>query len=118
MKRSFQISLVQRRLTVKSNIKKNSKVKFTTDARNRESIRKKLDRYIDTLDPGKHPEAIIRVAGGQLAAVSVNVELAIKFGFEAMNEFQNTLPHGLDKKVSKTLVAQSEGKNCRGNKGV
>ena len=58
----------------------------------------------------KHPEAII---SGQLAAESVNVELAIKLCSEAMNKFQSTLPHGFDNKVSKIVVTQSEGKTCK-----
>ena len=48
---------------------------------------------------------------GQLAAESVNVELAIELYSEAINKFQNMLPHGFDMKVSKTVVTQSEGKN-------
>ena len=42
----------------------------------------------------------MNVECGQLAAESVNVELAIEFCSEAMNKFQSTLPHGFDKKVS------------------
>ena len=65
-----------------------------------------------------HPEAIINVASGQLAAESVNVELAIELCSEVMNTFQSRLPHGFDKKahVSKTVVTQPEGKKtykCR-----
>ena len=33
----------------------------------------------------------------------INVELAIELCSEAMNEFQSSLPHGFDKKLSKTL---------------
>ena len=77
--------------------------RITTDARDRESIRKKHDICIDSLDHGKHWEAIINFACGQIAADSINVELAIELCSEAMNEFQSSLPHGFDKKLSKTL---------------
>ena len=50
-------------------------------------------------------------ASGQLAAESVNEDLVIKLCSEFMNKFQSTLPHGFAKKVSKTVVTQSEGKN-------
>ena len=83
--------------------KEELKGRITTDARDPESIRKKHDICIDSLDPGKHWEATINVASGQLAAESVNVELAIELCSEAMNKFQSTLPHSFDKKVSKTL---------------
>ena len=53
----------------------------------------------------------MNVVNGQLAAESVNVELAIELYSEAINKFQSMLPHGFDKKVSKTVVTQSEGKN-------
>ena len=36
--------------------------------------------------------------------------LLSNFFSEATNKFQSTLPHGFDKKVSKTAVTQSEGK--------
>ena len=90
--------------------KEELKGRITTDARDRESIRKKLELCIDPLDPCKHPEAIINVASGQLAAESVNVDLAIELGSEAMNKFQSSLPQGFDKKISKTVVTRSEGK--------
>ena len=92
--------------------KEELKGQITTDARDCESIRKTIDICIDLLDPGKHPEAIINVASDQLAAESVTVELAIKLCSEAMNKYQSTT-HGFDKKVSKTVVTQSEGKTCK-----
>ena len=57
----------------------------------------------------------MNVVNGQLAAESVNVELAIELYSEAINKFRSMLPHGFDKKVSKTVVTQSEGKKnkCR-----
>ena len=64
---------------------------------------------MNPLDPGKHPEAIINVTSGQLAAELVNVDLAIKHGCGVM-KFQIALPQGFDKKISKTVVTQSEGK--------
>ena len=57
--------------------KEQLKGRITSDARDCESIRNTLDICIDSLDTGKHPEAIKNVASGQLAAESVNVELAI-----------------------------------------
>ena len=91
--------------------KEELKGRITTNARDRESIKKKHDICIDLLDPGKSLEAIINVASGQLAAESVNLELAIELCSEAMNKFQSMLPNGFDRKVSKTVVTQSEGKN-------
>ena len=72
---------------------------ITTDVRDRESIRKKLDICIDSVDAGKHQEAIINFTSGQLAEESVNVELAIELCSEAINKFQSTLRHDFDKKV-------------------
>ena len=91
--------------------KEEHKGRITADARDRERIRKKLELCIDPLDPEKHPNEVINVASGQLAAQSVNVDLALELGSEAMNKFISALPEGFDKKISKTVVTQSEEKN-------
>lgn len=90
--------------------KEELKGRITTDARDRESIRKKLELCVDPLDPTKHPETIINIASGQLAAESVNVDLAVELGSEAMSKFESSLPQGFDEKISKTVVTQSEGR--------
>ena len=40
----------------------------------------------------------------------MNVDLAVELDSEAMSKFESSLPQGFDKKISKTVVTQIEGR--------
>ena len=75
-----------------------AKARMDSDARDRESLRKKIEIYIDPLDPKKHPQSIVNIATGQLAGETVNVDRAIEQGVEAMKLVESKWPTGFDEK--------------------
>ena len=81
-----------------------------SDARDRESLRKKIEICIDPLDPKKHPRSIVNIATGQLAGDTVNVDRSIERGTEAMKQFESKWPTGFDEKISKVVETQAAGK--------
>ena len=81
--------------------KEEAKARMDSDARDRESLRKKIEICIDPLDPKKHQQSLVNIGTGQLAGETVNVDRAIKQGTEEMKQFESKWPTGFDEKISK-----------------
>ena len=90
--------------------KEEAKARMDSDARDRESLRKKIEICIDPLDPKKHPKSMVNIATGQLARDTVNVDRSIERGTEAMKQFESKWPTGFDEKISKVVEIQAAGK--------
>jgi len=72
LKKIWQISAEKKEVQEKH--KEENKGRIKSDAKDRESIRRKLELCIDPLDPTKHQQTIVNVATGQLAGETVNVD--------------------------------------------
>ena len=59
-----------------------------SDAKDRESIRIKLELCIDPLNPSSHASNIVNVVSGKVADDAVNAQVSVWIGTEAMKEYE------------------------------
>ena len=62
--------------------------RIRSDAKDRESIRIKLELCIDPLNPSSHPSNIVNIVSGKVADDAVNAQDAVSIGTEAMKEHE------------------------------
>jgi len=78
--------------------KEENKFRTESDAKDRESIPRKLELCIDPLDPTKHPQTIVNDAAGQLDGETVNVDKTIELGTAAMKQKVKVIEVGINRK--------------------
>ena len=81
------------------------------DAKDKESVWRKLEQCIDTLVSSDYPESVINIVTGAITMKSVYVDSAVERGKEQMDEYERNWPanfhHPLKRKVV-TLVANKK----------
>ena len=90
--------------------KEEEKGRIQSDAKDRDSIRRKLEICIDPLDPAKHPPTIVNIVNGQIAAESVNIDNAIELGTQAMKQYESKWPEGFNENISKVVDFMTDSK--------
>ena len=81
--------------------KEESKSRMEADAKDRAGIRQKLDTCIDPLDPTKHPNGLVNIASGRVAASAVNVYDAVRVGENLQADFKSYWPAGFYSTIPK-----------------
>ena len=103
MESSLSDIIIGEKRSVQSSHKKESKSRIKSDALDREGIQKKLQIYIDPLDPDQHPDEIVNIVSGRVAPSSVNIN-AIEIGRLQMQESEAGWPTGFYNTISKRVV--------------
>ena len=88
--------------------KEETKARIASDRIDRESIRNKLDIYIDPLAPATHPTNVLNIVTGQVADSTVQDAVAI--GTKSMKEFEKGWPEGLNSTISKNVKTMEDSK--------
>ena len=60
--------------------KEESKGRISTDKADRESIRRRLQEFIDPMNPDGHPPEVVNIAIGKITKDTVNVDQAVELG--------------------------------------
>ena len=76
------------RVTSQETHEEETTARIRSDAKDRESIRIKLELCIDPLNPSSHPSNIVNIVSGKVADDAVNAQDAVSIGTEAMKEHE------------------------------
>jgi hypothetical protein len=68
--------------------------RMSSDKKDREALKTKLEMCIHPLKPEDHPEQIVNVANGILGASLVNVDRAVSIGHSQLLDLEKELPTG------------------------
>ncbi len=86
--------------------------RISSDKKDREALKRKLEMCIHPLKPELHPEQLVNVANGTIGISKINVDQAVSIGQSQLLEFEKQLPFGfwkpIEKKV-KTMAATKKG---------
>ena len=72
-----------------------------SDAADREKLRERLTTCIDPSNPDDHPNHLVNVVSGKIAAAAVNVDTATSVGTKMMIEYESQWPSSFHKPISK-----------------
>ena len=98
------------RVTSQETHKEETTARIRSDAKDRESIRIKLELCIDPLNPSSHPSNIVNIVSGKVADDAVNAQDAVSIGTEAMKEHEKQWPDGFRNTISKKVKTIADGK--------
>ena len=70
-------------------------------------MRERLTTCIDTLHPDDHPNHLVNVVSGKIAAAAVNVDTATIVGTKMMNKYESQWPSSFHKPLSKKVVTMA-----------
>ncbi|KAG0720296.1 hypothetical protein GWK47_048801 [Chionoecetes opilio] len=87
--------------------KEEMKARQEADAKDRETIQKRLQMYTDPLDPKGHPEGIINIVTGMMSSEYVNVDDAVGIGIQQMRKFEAAWPDGFYSPVTNEVVTMA-----------
>lgn len=86
--------------------------RISSDKKDREALKRKLEMCIHPLKPELHPEQLVNVANGTVGVSQINVDQAVSIGRSQLLEFEKELPSGfwkpIEKKV-KTMAVTKKG---------
>ena len=84
--------------------------RILSNAKDRESIRIKLELCIYPLNPSSHPSNIVNIVSDQVADDAVNAQAAVSIGTDAMKEHERQWPEGFRNTISKKVKTIADGK--------
>ena len=90
--------------------KEETKARIRSDAKDRESIRIKLELCIDPLNPSSHPFNSVSIVSGKIADDAVNAHDAVSIGTEALKEQERQWPEGFRNTISRKVKTIADGK--------
>ena len=91
--------------------KEESKSRIDSDMLDRDSIRRKLQEYIDPMSPDHHPPELVNIVLGKVAKETVNVHRAVEIGSNQMKEFEHGWPKSFHEKLSHKVTTQVDPEN-------
>ena len=80
--------------------KEESPARIRIDSSDRLKLQEKLHHCIDPLDPNGHPQELFNICTGQIASTTVNVDSALQFGINSIQDFESKLPSGFYSTIS------------------
>ena len=78
-----------------------------SDAKDRRNILHKLQSCIDPMDPTNHPDELVIIVTGRVAPGTVNAGLSAQIGTGQLRKFEESLPDGFNRTISKNVVTMS-----------
>ena len=98
------------RVTKQETHKEETTARIQSDAKDRGSIRRKLELCIDPLNPSSHPSNIVNIVSGKVADDAVSAPDAVSIGTEALKEHERQWPEGFTNTISKKVKTIADGK--------
>ena len=83
--------------------KEEGSTRVKEDGQDREKIRAFLSTCINPLDADEHPPEIVNIYSGKLSTKDVNIDQCVQLGSAQVEAFQNSLPDGFYRQLSKKV---------------
>ena len=93
--------------------KEEAQASISSDIKDREGIRHKLELSINPLDPASHPEGIVNIVRGRVGPATVNVQDSLEVGREQMAEFETTWPEHSRGTINNEITSCGEPRELR-----
>lgn len=92
--------------------KEEATARITSDKKDREVLKSKVEICIHPLKPELHPEQLVNVANGTVGTSQINVDQAVSIGQSQLLDFEKDLPAGFWKSIErkiKTMAVTKKG---------
>ena len=90
--------------------KEETTARIRSDAKDRESIRIKMELCIDPLNLSSHASNIVNIVSGKVADDAVNAQVSVWIDTEAMKEHERQWPEDFRNTISKKVKTIADGK--------